>query len=1199
MAVNSDDQTYQFFADEAPELLEAIETGLLTVRQDRSTPHVHSLMRAAHSLKGNAANVGLTTIKELAHRLEDVFKGLYSEEVIVDTELEGLLLQAFDCLRSPLTAQLEIGSFDETAAMAQADPVFAELQARLGSAMEASSNFIPSSGDLGIDLVSSIFEVDVEQGICRIEAVLAASDNTALTNEVQTQAEVFAGFGEMLGLKGFEQIAQHTLAALAQQPAAVATIARVFIEDASAARLAVLSGDRASGGTVSTALANLAKAEVLSDIANELLGDPGETLSFDEFLADSEALGTLDIAENELDWEVQSDGFAALGDIFGEIPEIADLATNEPPQTAEVEASPEELIGEDSWTREESAVAAESDPSEIPALEDIFGGGFPEADLPPKLPAEFPSAEDPTLDEQPAINELAEEQDSLPEIAIADSDLAALADVFGSFSEADAAESSEIIELSHEETAGLVDNLSAFAEVETPEIEDRPTDDAIEQKLADAISKVWEGGEVTEQLELSSPEITLPVAIAQVSKHITDLPTLAELATATIPAPARKKSPILTTPKETVSPAALPARQTLRVDVERLERIDNLIGELAINRNRLSLQNSQLQSSLGEMLLRFNKFQGIARRLQSFSGQAQERISTNTDNLVIPEPGVSTTSDIAAFVSDFDALEMDTYGEMYRQYQELAEQLLQVEEVVEDVILFAQQSNEAIEQQRQMLGTVRDELMWSRMLPLAQIFNRFPRVLRDLSAQHNKPAELIVLGARILVDKAALDKLYNPLLHLIRNAFDHGVESPAERAAAGKPAVGQIWLRAYHQGNRTYIEVQDDGHGLDYKRIGEKAIAKSIISASQLDYMPRSQLLDFIFEPGFSTQEQVSELSGRGVGLDVVRSELNALKGDITVNSEPGQGTTFTLQLPLTLTLAKLLTCTVGNFIYAFPSDSIADILVPRPEQLSVEDGQTVLRWQDRSVPVTTLDELLVYQGRQPDSLPTKALGLMPAPSDWCKPLLIFRRGARLNAIQVDRLASEQELVVKPFSPVIAAPTYTYGCTVLGDGSLVPVINANILLAEDDAGNLRSQDRIARDNSSASWKATAPTVLIIDDSAALRGSLALTLGKAGYRVLQARDGRDGLDKLEQSSQIRFVLCDIEMPIMNGFEFLAQRRQEATLKAIPVGMLTSRSNDKHRQLCLRLGANAYFTKPYIESEFLKEIAQLINLVPRSI
>jgi chemotaxis family two-component system sensor histidine kinase/response regulator PixL len=279
-----------------------------------------------------------------------------------------------------------------------------------------------------------------------------------------------------------------------------------------------------------------------------------------------------------------------------------------------------------------------------------------------------------------------------------------------------------------------------------------------------------------------------------------------------------------------------------------------------------------------------------------------------------------------------------------------------------------------------------------------------------------KSFNLKIEGNNVLVDKAALEKLYDPLVHLIRNAFDHGIETPEVRRQRSKPIMGTIQVKAYHQGNQTIIEIRDDGAGLNLNKIGEKAIERNLLSPEQLAVISPDNLLDLIFEPGFSTATEVTEISGRGVGLDIVRSQLRALKGDISVSSEVGVGTTFTLSLPLTLTIDKLLVLSTGPHLYALPSDNIIEIIVPEEQQIKTSSQQRFLHYENQVIPIHSLTNLLDYRCYVSErSSAKRMLEVVPTPEEWGNPLLIFDLGKELLALEVEHLLSEQELVIKPF----------------------------------------------------------------------------------------------------------------------------------------------------------------------------------------
>ncbi|WOD37662.1 response regulator [Nodosilinea sp. E11] len=1088
------DQAYQFFLEEAPELLQTIESGLLALRSQRDTAEIHQIMRAAHSLKGGAASVGLEPIKAIAHRLEAVFKALYSDTVVLDSELESLLLQAFDCLRLPLTQQLIKGAFDGDQALAQADPILQDLETRLASAMAATENFIPSSSDLGFDMATSIFEVDVQQGLDHLNRVLEQPEAHEVAGELRAQAEIFMGFAELLDLSGFAQIAETALQALAANPDQAIEITRLAVADFTQGRAAVLAASSTTGGEPSAALQALATS----------LAPPAPL--------------------PELSLEPMAESFLAT--VFGDqAGDDADLVT--PNWDADLPSEADALA----WLTQ----------AQLPPADLVISAEAAASHFPSPAPTQPPGAEPLGL---------VDPSDDILSPAIAPS----LESLFGSPALITAAEDSAI--------------HAAFA---APPATDIPPD--------------------------TSP-IHPPI-------HSSTPPPPP-------PPPPRLPTPTPTPPPPTPSLPTPAPTLTVRVDTQRLARLDNQLGELTINRNGLALQTNQIRLGLKELVSRFERVRATVEQLQSVSDQILIAPDRQRQPITIGESTFASPVAAPARPPGFDSLEMDTYTALYTHTQTLLEEMVQLEEAAADIGLFNHQTDQLLGQQRKMLSQVQDDLMYARMVPLGQVLNRFPRVLRDLSNAYGKPADLILEGTTLLVDKAVLEKLYDPLLHLLRNGFDHGLESAEERDRQGKPQAGQITIGACYRGRQIEIEVSDDGRGLDLARVRQRLIDLNWLSPEEVAAANPAQLHNYLFEPGFSTAEQVSDLSGRGVGLDVVRDQIQRLKGTVTVHSVPGAGTRFTLSLPMTLSIVNLLICFVGSTPIAFRSDSITEVLVPRSAQLTQSSTQTWLDWHDQQVPVYGLNDLLTYRCLRPELPLSQVLAAVPSPTDWEAPVLILARGNRHFAIQIDRLVTEQESVIKPFGPSLSPPTYAYGCTVLGDGSVIPVIDGqafldNLLSRQVSLGfepsSLVTLGTLDAPPAVISQAALHPatTVLVVDDAITSRRTLALSLERAGYRVLQARDGQVALEQLEQNPAVGLVVCDIEMPNMNGFEFLTARRQHPALANIPTLMLTSRSNDKHRWLAMQLGATGYFTKPYLEQEFLEAIGEAIGAgiaVPRT-
>ncbi|MFN3361372.1 MAG: response regulator, partial [Pseudanabaenaceae cyanobacterium] len=506
--------------------------------------------------------------------------------------------------------------------------------------------------------------------------------------------------------------------------------------------------------------------------------------------------------------------------------------------------------------------------------------------------------------------------------------------------------------------------------------------------------------------------------------------------------------------------------------------------------------------------------------------------------------------------------------------------------------LVAQEAKNIQRKKQQTLRQLRNDLLWARMIPLGDILNRFPRMVRDLSLKYQKAVNCRVLGANTLVDKQMLEKLYDPLVHLVRNAFDHGIEnSPREREALGKPPEGTIEIRAYHQGNQTFIVVEDDGRGIDPQKVVSKAIEKQIITPAQAQSLTTQQIYELIFTPGFSTAEKVTDLSGRGMGMDAVLAQVQALKGSITIESEVGKGTVFTLCFPLTLTISKLLIARVQGRPLAVPVDSLLSVVSTHTSAIETIWGKEFYRYDKLLVPIYPSHRFANHYPL-PSATGKVQMGL-DLPEETI-PLLLIALGNRRIALRAEQIITEQELVIKPFSPVIPHPNYFYGCTILGDGSLVPVLDTAALISQ-----WSETQAISPVSPMPSAVATfdVPTILVIDDSLTARQTLALTLQRAGYEVIQAGDGQEALEKLKEHN-VKAVFCDVEMPVMNGFEFLTNCRKDYPPDRLPVIMLTSRGGERHRGIAKLLGANDYLTKPFLEGDLLQTLQNCLaqfNLV----
>jgi chemosensory pili system protein ChpA (sensor histidine kinase/response regulator) len=518
-----------------------------------------------------------------------------------------------------------------------------------------------------------------------------------------------------------------------------------------------------------------------------------------------------------------------------------------------------------------------------------------------------------------------------------------------------------------------------------------------------------------------------------------------------------------------------------------------------------------------------------------------------------------------------------------------------VREAASDIQFVVDESDKVTQSLRQVTTQLQEGINSSRMVPFGQTADRLPRAVRDISRKLKKQAELQVEGRDVLVDKVIVEHLYNPMTHLINNAIVHGIESPEERLQTGKPAVGQINIRAFIQGNQTVITVSDDGAGIDSEKVKAKAVEKNLITWAQAHNLSQQEVYDLLFHPGFSTKDKADDFAGRGVGMDVVSTDLKKIRGTIGIESEVGKGTTFSIRMPLMLSISKALVCTFSNTRIAFPIDGVEDTREYSLSDIKTNaNGVKCISWQDKLLPFQPISNLLFYN-RQ---LGRSSIYNSSKKEDDTVSLLILRGADNLLAVEVDEILAEQEIVIKQIEGPIPKPAGIAGATVLGDGTIMPIgdvlelieiaqgkrtieIGLNLWQSDSKSQNLQPEK-------------TEPFVLVVDDSITVRELLSLSFNKLGYRVEQARDGQEAWDKLRGGLPCDMIFCDIEMPRMNGLELVSHLQQDEKLSQIPVAMLTSRGAEKHRKLAMDLGAKAYLTKPYTEKELMDVAQRLIEI-----
>ncbi len=671
--------------------------------------------------------------------------------------------------------------------------------------------------------------------------------------------------------------------------------------------------------------------------------------------------------------------------------------------------------------------------------------------------------------------------------------------------------------------------------------------------------------------------------------------------------PTRGSSPGLQPARpRTGKPKAKKFEQTMRVPVKQLDNFSNLIGELVVKRNSLEQDQERLRQFLDNLLNQVQKLGDVGARMQDLyersllegallASQNSSQFSSGSDR-----PSESGSDDRED--QGLNALEMDRFTGFHLLSQEMIELIVRVRESSSDIQFLVDETDKVARTLRQVTTQLQENITKSRMVPFSQTADRLPRAVREVSLKLNKKVELHAEGREVLIDKMILEHLYNPMTHLVNNAITHGIESPEVRLSQGKSSVGRIAIRAFLQGNQTVIAVSDDGAGIDPERVKAKAIEKGLINRAEAQALSNQEVYDFLFHAGFSTKDQADDFAGRGVGMDVVHTSLSEIRGTIGIDSTLGKGTTFTIRLPLTLSICKALCCLSNHNRIAFPMDGVEDMQDYLPSDIQTNaEGLQCVRWRDTLLPFKPLDNLLsynrqisrgtVYGGKQEDDTVS---------------IVVLRSAGNLLAIQVDQVLGEEEIVIKQLTGPVPKPPGIAGATVRGDGSVMPIGDV-LELIEISQGRMRAysggdlwqkapgaaQPGLGAQDLAPLPIKTEPMVLIVDDSITVRELLSLSFSKAGYRVEQARDGQEAWEKLRSGLPCDMVFCDIEMPRMNGLELLSHIQKDQRLASLPLALLTSRGAERHRKVAAELGATAYLTKPYTERDLLDVAERMLE------
>jgi len=616
-------------------------------------------------------------------------------------------------------------------------------------------------------------------------------------------------------------------------------------------------------------------------------------------------------------------------------------------------------------------------------------------------------------------------------------------------------------------------------------------------------------------------------------------------------------------------------RAMVRVQARALDSLINDAGEVGAARARLESEVDALKTYLSEL-------NDNVARLRSQVREIEIQAETQMESRI---------ADAAAHSEAFDPLEFDRFTRLQELTRMMAESVNDVATVQQNLFRGFDQASLDLETQARLTRGLQRSLMRARMVQFDTVADRLYRVARQAASETGKEVRLFIKGGTVELDRSVLDRMGGPLEHMIRNAVAHGIETADERRAKGKAPAGELTLEVQQEGNEVVLNFVDDGGGLNLDRIRARALERQLLAPDE--EASDARLTEMIFTPGFSTADQVSELAGRGVGMDVVRAETVALGGRISLQTTPDVGTRFTIHLPLTTAITQVLLVRVGERVYAIPSGMIDHVQQLRPQALAEAYNAAALQLPNGQVPFHYFGALL--EEAQPVTGARKY-----------SPAVVVRSGADRAAVHVDEVIGNREVVVKHIGPHLARLEGIAGATTLGDGEIVLIYNPVVLtqrfereaaalgLPQADQETTGAVAELSRSGNTDAVPglATQPIVMVVDDSLTVRKVTQRLLTRSGYQAVLARDGVDALRQLQEVTPDA-MLVDIEMPHMDGFDLTRNVRADERIGATPIIMITSRTADKHRRYAAEIGVNVYLGKPYNEEELLQHLRTLIG------
>lgn len=621
-------------------------------------------------------------------------------------------------------------------------------------------------------------------------------------------------------------------------------------------------------------------------------------------------------------------------------------------------------------------------------------------------------------------------------------------------------------------------------------------------------------------------------------------------------------------PAQTANAPVHENRPTIRVSLDKLDELVKIVGDLLVSR-------SVFEQRLNEFNRQIEELHNSTNRLQQATGKLEVDFGANqfhVPNSRFPARNFSFDSKRVGS-NDFDSLEFDQYNEFHETTRELVETTADTSAISGDLDTLKDNLDLLFEGQRRSIEAMQEKLLRLRMVRFGTLSARLQRTVRVTCEEEAKHADLLIEGETLEFDTQILDALVEPLLHLLRNAVAHGIEPPETRRLLGKNETGKIALKIYTDGTHVNMIVSDDGRGVSSASLIKKAIENNLFSAEKAEKLTEEEAFELMFLPGLTTAEKLSQVSGRGVGMNIVKTNITRSQGTISVKSKPQKGTAFTIRLPMSLAVTRAILVKSDNQVFAFPLK-----IVKQVTEISVEELEKA-----------KTENLLVTNGS--DFFPANLCDLLnlnfAVKPEAQIPLLTIETEDVRFGLAVEEIIKTEEIIIKPLGFPFQTNAGFLGATILGDGRVVPVLDLIFLLKNRVSGfsfpvsRQENTEEINIKNQKPDTKSQKPlSVMIVDDSPSMRHVTTKLIKNAGWKTLVAKDGVEALEMLQDASEFpNVILTDVEMPRMNGYELLSALKQNETLQKIPVVMITSRTGEKHRQKAFELGVSEYLTKPY--------------------